>query len=250
MVEVLEVRARFDGQFRDQGAAQAGVGLQCVGLAAAAVQGQHQLPVQLLPQRLAGGQLAQFPDQFVVPAQRQLRPQPGVQRRGPGFRQAYRGGLQQRAVRGVGGQRAPPQGQRPAVQVGGACRVAGRLRGPAAGVEALELGHVQPGPSEVEGVAGRAGEQGARALVGIGRAQDLAQLGHVHLEGGGRGARRVRRPQLVDQRARGDHLARPHQQRGQHHPKLCRPRGMAHPGGLAGEFHRSEEPEIHQSGRS
>ena len=64
------------------------VGGQRLGLPAAAIQRQHELAVQPLPQRILGGQLLQLAGERVVPAKRQVRVDPRLQRGEPQFLQA------------------------------------------------------------------------------------------------------------------------------------------------------------------
>ena len=67
-----ELRARLHPDLLDQRAARAAIGLERLGLPAAAVQGKHQLAVEVLAKRLLGDGGLQLRDQVRVPAEREL----------------------------------------------------------------------------------------------------------------------------------------------------------------------------------
>ena len=95
------------------------VGGQRVGLPAAAVQRQHQLTVQPLPQRMVGDQPLQFGGDRAVPAQHQVSLDPALPGGEPQLFQAGRLGPYERVVGQVREHRAPPQLQDPAEPLAG-----------------------------------------------------------------------------------------------------------------------------------
>jgi hypothetical protein len=111
-VQVPQPGPGLDAELGDQHIAGALVGGQRLALPPAPVQGQHQLPVQALAQRMAGGQLPQLGNQLLVMAPAQLTLDPPVQRlhmqlfqvRQPLIAQQLGGHVRQR--------RAAPQSQR------------------------------------------------------------------------------------------------------------------------------------------
>ena len=79
-----------DAELAGEQVADMAVGGQRVGLPAAPVQRQHELAVQPLPQRMVGGQLLQLGGERVVPAQRQVGVDPGLERGQPQLLQGAR----------------------------------------------------------------------------------------------------------------------------------------------------------------
>ncbi len=68
----LQCRAGLQAELLDQGPARRLVGLQRLGLPPAAVERDHQLPVQALTQRVGGDQRLKLADDIGVTAQRQV----------------------------------------------------------------------------------------------------------------------------------------------------------------------------------
>ena len=66
LVEVVEFGARFDPELLDEDLAGVAIGLQRVGLAAAAIEREHQLGVQPLTPWVLGGELLELADQVGV----------------------------------------------------------------------------------------------------------------------------------------------------------------------------------------
>ena len=90
-MQPLQRLAGVDAELAGEQFADPPVGGERVGLPAAPVQRQHELAVQPLPQRVPGHQLLQLGDERVVPAERQVGVDAGLQRGQPQFLQA--GGL-------------------------------------------------------------------------------------------------------------------------------------------------------------
>ena len=76
VLKPLQPSARLDPQLIDHGPPGLPVNLQRLGRTVTAVQGQHQLAAQPLPQRKLLDQFGQLADQFVVPAQIELQREP------------------------------------------------------------------------------------------------------------------------------------------------------------------------------
>jgi hypothetical protein len=66
LVEVMELGARLDPELLDEHLARMAVGLECVGLAAASVQREHQLSVEALAPRVGTRELLKLADQLRV----------------------------------------------------------------------------------------------------------------------------------------------------------------------------------------
>jgi hypothetical protein len=66
LVEFVEFGARLDTELLDEDVAGVAVGLECIGLAAAAVEREHQVSTQPLAPRVPLGQLLELSDQFGV----------------------------------------------------------------------------------------------------------------------------------------------------------------------------------------
>ena len=191
-LELLQARARIEAELFDQRRTSLAERPQRIGLAAGAVQRQHQQLPQPLPQRVALAQRLQLPRHIAMAAQRQIGLDPGLDR---GQRQLVQprplterelgvGELDQRLVatqreRGV---------QRPRRRR----RIAGHELAASLGDETLEADDVE--------IVGRDRER----VAGIGR-HDLRrterppQLRHRRLERVGRIARRRVAPQVGDE---------------------------------------------------
>ncbi len=71
-MQLAELAARLDAELLDEPAAGRLVDLQRVGLAAGAVEGEHELAAQALLQRMLGGEGFQLADQLGVLAEREV----------------------------------------------------------------------------------------------------------------------------------------------------------------------------------
>jgi hypothetical protein len=107
-VQALQWLAGVDAELAGEQVADAPVGGERLGLPAAAVQRQHELAVQPLPQRMLAGQLFQLAGERVVPAQRQVGVDPRLQRGQPQLLQPGRLGPGERVVGQIGQHRATP----------------------------------------------------------------------------------------------------------------------------------------------
>ena len=189
LVEVMQLGSWLDPELLDEDLARVAVGLQRVGLAAAAVQREHQLRVQPLAPRVLGRELLELGDQLRVAPGGEVGVDAHLQRREALLLQAARSRpartARRRARRAAvpataPAPRAAPRRHRRHVRPpapGGRRR---RWRLEALGVE-LAGAHAQP-------VAGRGGDQHVRV------AERLAQARDVDLDGLDRAGRRVLAP--------------------------------------------------------
>lgn len=230
--------ARLDAQFLDQAGAQVAVEGQGLGLAAGAVEGQHQLAVEGLAQRMGGDQLGEFghqgPHRALVPAPAEFQfgvvphfegEQPRLlQARHQGvpvrLRQAAQRGAAPQREGGPGGVRGPRPGAR------GVC-------GPRVCHPLFEDAYVQLALFHAQPVAGRHRPQPAGVV------EEPAKPRHVVVQGGLRGGGRRARPQGVLEGVDGDRAARLQEQRGQQGAPL----GAAHGPRLAAVVEHGRRPE-------
>lgn len=245
-LELAGGRAGLDAQFLHQGLPQQREHPQRLRLAAAPVQRHHQMRVELLVQPVLRHQLVQLRQYFAVAPQVQLGADPLVQRRHAGLVQPDGRAVQYRPVRGVRQHGPPPQREGLPVGLRGGREVTGQQGPVAAPGQLLEGYGVQRPRPDPQHVARATGDERRPAVVRVGAAKHFAQVGHVHLEGRRRGARRRVRPELVDEGADRHHLVRPHQQGPEHHPQLRGLRGVRRPGiGVGADLQRSQYPEAH-----
>ena len=118
LVDAAQLRSRIDAQLVGEHATRRLVQVQRVGLAAARVQGAHQLRNQPLPERILRDQAFQLDHDSAVLAAKQVRLDPVLHRRQPPLRKVDGGGLPERQIRHVAQRRPPPQAQRPPQGVG------------------------------------------------------------------------------------------------------------------------------------
>jgi hypothetical protein len=87
--EVAHCRARVDAQFLAECRAQPAIRGEGIRLAAAPVEGEHELPVQVLTERVLLGQLLQLREQLGVFTQRKPGLRKRLRRLHPQFLQAH-----------------------------------------------------------------------------------------------------------------------------------------------------------------
>jgi len=197
-VQFLQRLAGVDAELAGEQAADPAVGGERVGLAAAAVQRQHELAVQPLAQRVGGYELFQLGGELIVPAQGQVGVDPGLQRGQPQLLQPGRLGPGERVVGQVGQHRAAPQPQRFAQHLRRLGRPAGLQRRPAGGEPVLEPRRVQVLLVHPQEVATAAGHQHlARLAPGAVRLQRPAQVEHIGLQRAGPPLGRIPAPDVV-----------------------------------------------------
>ena len=97
--------------------------MQRLGLAVGAVEGEHELAPEPLPQRMPSDERLQLADQLSVAAEREVGLDPLFERRQLQLVQARDLRLCERLVGEVGQGGAPPEGERPAQLLGGLLRL-------------------------------------------------------------------------------------------------------------------------------
>ena len=151
----LELRPWAQPQLGVEGPRRLLVRVERVGLAAGAVEGEHELRARALAQRVAGHERLEFGHQLAVPAELEVRLDPVLQ-----CRRAH--ALQPRDLRlgeglegEVGQRRAAPLRERRAQTRGGTLRDPGRERAPTLVGHALEALEVELARLQEQAVAGR-----------------------------------------------------------------------------------------------
>ncbi len=97
--------------------------MQRLGLAVGAVEGEHELAPEPLPQRMPSDERLQLADELSVAAEREVGLDALFERRQLQLVQARDLALCERLVGEVGQGRAPPEGERPAQLLGGLLRL-------------------------------------------------------------------------------------------------------------------------------
>jgi hypothetical protein len=215
-VGVADGRARLDAEFLDQAGAQVAVDGEGLGLAAGAVEGEHQLAVVGLAQRILGDerrQLGHEPGQ-PGPAQGEFGVVTPLQQEQPRLRQALHEGVAAE-VRGQSAERcAAPERQSAGAGAYDARPVPAGVRGPRLGNCGVEHVHVQLAVVDSQQVAGWYGPEPLRVV------EEPAQPGDVIVQRGLRGDRRRPAPQGVLQRLDRHDPAGLQQQRGEQRAHL------------------------------
>ena len=210
MLQPLQGRARLDPELVDERVACLPVGAEGLGLPAAAVEGEHPLPVELLHQGVFGDELLELADHAVVAAERELAVDPVHHGGEAQLLEPLDVGARVRLEAEAGEDAAAPERERLLERPR---RLLDRARcglGTGRGDHALEPERVELVGRQLEQIAVRAGRN--RAPVA---GECLAQLGDVHLNRlHGRG-RRPLPPELVDEPVARDDLVRAEEQHGE-----------------------------------
>ena len=138
-MERLQLRARVDPELVHERRARGGVGVERLGLPAGAVEREHQLPAQSLPQRMLADERLELADELGVAATLEIGVEPRLERDEPELLQPCDLGLRPALVREVGEGGAAPERERRGELRGSLGR--GELR--RCGEPALELGAVE-----------------------------------------------------------------------------------------------------------
>jgi hypothetical protein len=233
LVQLTQATSGLDAQLLDQHGACSPEGLQRLGLAAGAVQAQHQLATQALPQRMLPHQPFQLAGELGVTTGGELGVETLLQRRQTRLLQAGDLGLRERLVGQVGKRCSTPHRER----LGQQPRRGQRLGFTGLGDEPLEAREVELGRIDPQDIA-----RGARHQPVV--AELLAQPRDVFLDALGDRRRRRRPPQLVDQPLRRDYLVGVQQQHRQQRPLLAP--AQRQPAIVLDHLQRAEKPEIHR----
>ena len=188
-MERLQLRARVDPELVHERRARSGVGVERLRLPARAVEREHQLAAQALPQRLLADERLELADELRAAAALELGVEPRFERGKPELLEPRDLGLRPRLVREVSQGGAAPELER----CGELGRALGRGELRRRGEPALEVGAVERVGRKVEPVAARLG--GDRL-----RPERLAELRDVALDRGLWPPRRPLRPERLDQR--------------------------------------------------
>ena len=242
LLQVAQLRARLDAELADEPLARVLVGVERLGLAAAAVEREHQLGGEALVRRVLGHQPAQLADDLGVPAGGDVGLDAARERGDPRLLEAAHLAGCERLVRQVAERRAAPQAERLAQQLRRGVGPAGRQLAPAARDELVEALHVALAGADAEPVPGR----GPRHRVAV--AERLAQPRDVDLHGLDRPGRRVRAPQRERQPLGADRLVRIQEKDGEDRSRLGsteRDRAVG-----AADLQRSQDVELHRPRRN
>ena len=188
-MERLQIRPRVDPELVHEGGTRGGIGVEGLCLAAGAVEREHQLPAQALPQRLLADEGLELADELRAAAALEVGVEPSLDCDEPELLQPRDLRLRPALVRKVGQGRSAPKVER-------CSQLARPLRRSevGSGAEAsLELRAVQLLGREVEAVSVCLGRDRLRP-------ERLAELRDVALDRGLWPPRRLLRPKRVDQR--------------------------------------------------
>ena len=111
-LELAELGAGVDAELLDERLARGAVGGERVGLAARAVEREHELRARALAQRLGGDQRLELGDELGVAPEREIRLDPLLERDGAQLLEPRDLGLGERLVEEVGERRAAPERER------------------------------------------------------------------------------------------------------------------------------------------
>jgi hypothetical protein len=237
-VRLLQLGPGFSAQLVDQDPAGRLVGGQRLALTPAPLQRQHQQCMQVLAQRVRGGEPVQFDDRVGVVAQLHLRLQAGFPRLQADLLQVRHGPLRQQVRTGVGERLTAPQQQRrrrlrrrllPQAVAGGR---------PRAGQRVLEPGHIKLTGLEAQHIAPATGSNPGPARL----AQRLPQPLHVILHACPGRRRRIGSPQHLGQLTDRHQFAGVQQQRRQHRPGLAARYRRGQP--IAAHHQRAEQAKL------
>jgi len=198
-LELLELLARVEAELLDERAPHVLVGRESIGLAARAVERQHELAAQTLAKRMLGDHGFELADELSVRGEDQVGLDPVLEGREAKLLQAGDLGLSERLVREVGEGGTAPEVERLPQCLRGALGIAGRKQASPLSEEALEAAGIELVRLEVEQIARGTREQA--------RADLLAEARDVDVEEVVGAPRRHLAPQLIHQALRSDDLA-------------------------------------------
>jgi hypothetical protein len=230
-VQALEQRARLDAELLHEHGAARAVDLERLGLAARAVEREHQLAAKPLPQRMLPDERLELADELGVPAERELRLGVLLDEREPELLEPRDLRLRERLVRELGERLAAP----------GRERLREQPR-PPRGVAHSRFVDELPHAREVELPRADVDEVAGRARLDRLLAERLAELGDEVLERGDRGRRRLSAPERVDESVGRDDAARVEEEEREERA-LLRPAEREHAVAVD-RFERTEDAEL------
>ena len=238
LLQLAQLRSRLDAELADEPLARVLERVERLGLAAAAVEREHQLGGEALVRRVLRHQPAQLPDDLGVPPGGDVGLDAARQRGDPGLLEAPHVARGERRVGEVAERCAAPEPERLAQQVRGGLGPPARQLAPAARDELVEALHVALAGADAEPVPGR----GPRHRVAV--AERLAQPRDVDLHGLDRPGRGVLAPQRDRQPLGADRLVGIQEKDGEDRSRLGsteRDRAVG-----AADLQRSQDVELHR----
>ena len=163
-VEVVQLGSWLDAELLDEDLARVAIGLQRIGLAAAAVQREHQLRVQPLAPRMLRPELSELGDQLAVASHRKVGLDAHLQRRQALLLKPRDLGRRERRGSDLGERRPAPQLQRRTQRRGSVVATSGRERLAAVSDQTLEALSVELAGAHAQPVAGRRSYQHLRVV--------------------------------------------------------------------------------------
>ena len=234
-MELAQLTAGLDPQLLDEHRSRLSVGVEGLGLTAAAVQAQHEPRAQPLAQRMCVDEPLELADELGVATERRVGADAVLERAHALLLEPRAGGLRERLVGEIGERRTAPHPE----------RVAELLRGHRGwhriGLrhEPLEARHVELVALDAQQVAGRLGDEPAVP-------EHAADPGHGHLEALGQRRGRLVPPELVGEPIGGHHTVGVQQEDREQRAlpgSAERERAI-----VIADLQRAEKPEIHALG--
>jgi hypothetical protein len=242
LLEPAQLRSGFEPELGVECGARRAERGQRVGVAAGAVEREHQLAVQALVPRVLADQLLELADQLVVPAEPQIGVHPILECGKAQLVQAPDLGLREALIAHLRQRRPAPQPQRVAQDLRGARGVA-LLQRPSAVLRARpkHLGVQLPRPDREQVAAGRRAQP--RRASNVGALERLAQPRDGQLQALDRARRGRLASQLLDQPIDRHRLVGMQQQQREQRPLL----GAAkrHRQLTVLDLERTQDPELH-----
>ena len=239
VLELLERRCRIEPELVDEHAPHFAVRRERLGLPAGAVQREHQLGGEPLSQRMVTNELLQLANKGGVPAEREVRLDPLLERREANLLQSLDRRVRERLVHQVGERRSAPKGECLAEEVRGPFRVLLSQRLRRVSGHTLEHRQVKLVGSKPNRVAGRARLDSRR------RPEQLPQVGDLPLHLLQRRCGSSPGVELVCEAIDGDDAVRVQEQYRERRPLLRA--AKLERAALADDLEWPQDPELEQS---
>ena len=238
LLQAPELGPRTQAELGVERAHRIAVGVQRLSLASGAIQAQHQLGTQALPQRLPRHKRLELADELYPATKREVGLYAVLDRGGPHLLETGDFGRRERLERHIGQRRPAPLLERRAQPRRRALGSAGRQRPPTFLAEALETLKVELVRLDPQPIAGSA----AHKTGGL-AAERAAQARDDRLHGLYRPIGRSLPPQARDQTVARDRLPGPQQQQCEQRPLA--PAGHRERPILGAHLDRSEDSKVH-----